>query len=949
MYITVTLMGTPKVVMDGQEIVFPYRKAEGLFYYLCVRQSVSRDEVIGVFWADCTESTARKNLRDAIYHLKKLLGEDIIRVEGNNHISLSCGRIASIDYQELTQENIFECYTGNFLGYFYIKNCVEFEDWSTGLREALFSQYQRAAEDQVAKLIRLGDARALMDFGTGLLRKWILDETIYQEVLKGLMDLGHFSDAQRLYQRLQAALMEELGVEPEEKTAQLMREASQFELERPQPETAEQEEYFFGREQEMVALLRSLRQLEKKVPSVSILLTGEAGVGKSTILRKLKHLLPQDRYIILSYQCVETEAELYLKPWQDILAQAEECGRSSHITLHPTLNLSAQDMNTALFATQYELFAQSVFQALIQEMKDHSVVLIIDDVQWMDKDSRRLLCNLIFWAKNERLMVLLAGRNDLTGELMKLKAPLAAKGLLQEISVPRFTLEETKNILNERSPKLLKQKGLLEQIYSDTGGNALFLMEFLRELEYGGTPNTLSAKTTGMIQSRLMDLTQEERGLLEDISLYPRLATLDELQILSARSRMEILQSLERLLSRQLICLNSTYNKQGYSFLHQLIREYIYNGLLEDKRRMLHKQVADAYEEEFLATGDVGLCPMLIYHFRRCQDVYKTYTYRLEYMRAFYAVQHEIYPTVLAGPAEPNLSLPRLGSEDQLVALAEEIRALDQNAAQADPLRMKVEFLIGRYDLFSGSFDKGLKNIAKSIELAKKLDDGKYLMENYLQMIFHAIQIHNLSMMDQYITACEKLLELYSYSRGDEYTVHRLRGVYYMQTLEYDKAEETFQSIIRSVEPLCQHAPTYRVGLAACYNYLGEGKQAVGQIDEALEYYRKALQCCEGEDIVSGMGVFYSNIGYILYLQGEPAQAQVYIDKANQCFSELGTFWGQSKARSYAALLAIQRGNRAEAEEHLQVAKGLALRGGNPAILSLVERVEEQLHPREQS
>ena len=38
-----------------------------------------------------------------------------------------------------------------------------------------------------------------------------------------------------------------------------------------------------------------------------------------------------------------------------------------------------------------------------------------------------------------------------------------------------------------------------------------------------------------------------------------------------------------------------------------------------------------------------------------------------------------------------------------------------------------------------------------------------------------------------------------------------------------------------------------------------------------------------------------------------------------------------------------------EAEEHLQVAKGLALRGGNPAILSLVERVEEQLHPREQS
>ena len=38
---------------------------------------VSRDEAIGIFWADCAENSARKNLRDAIYHLKKLLGEDV--------------------------------------------------------------------------------------------------------------------------------------------------------------------------------------------------------------------------------------------------------------------------------------------------------------------------------------------------------------------------------------------------------------------------------------------------------------------------------------------------------------------------------------------------------------------------------------------------------------------------------------------------------------------------------------------------------------------------------------------------------------------------------------------------------------------------------------------------------------------------------------------------------
>lgn len=77
MGITVSLLGTPKVEFDGKEITFPYRKVEGLFYYLCVKRSVSRDEVISIFWADSSENSARKNLRDGIYHLKNCLGRKL--------------------------------------------------------------------------------------------------------------------------------------------------------------------------------------------------------------------------------------------------------------------------------------------------------------------------------------------------------------------------------------------------------------------------------------------------------------------------------------------------------------------------------------------------------------------------------------------------------------------------------------------------------------------------------------------------------------------------------------------------------------------------------------------------------------------------------------------------------------------------------------------------------
>lgn len=45
----VTLLGTPCVYRDGKEIHFPYRKAEGIFYYLCVEKQTNRDELVSLF------------------------------------------------------------------------------------------------------------------------------------------------------------------------------------------------------------------------------------------------------------------------------------------------------------------------------------------------------------------------------------------------------------------------------------------------------------------------------------------------------------------------------------------------------------------------------------------------------------------------------------------------------------------------------------------------------------------------------------------------------------------------------------------------------------------------------------------------------------------------------------------------------------------------------------
>ena len=48
--ISVHLLGRPYVEKNGERVNFPYKKAEGFFYYLCVKKTATREEIIYVLW-----------------------------------------------------------------------------------------------------------------------------------------------------------------------------------------------------------------------------------------------------------------------------------------------------------------------------------------------------------------------------------------------------------------------------------------------------------------------------------------------------------------------------------------------------------------------------------------------------------------------------------------------------------------------------------------------------------------------------------------------------------------------------------------------------------------------------------------------------------------------------------------------------------------------------------
>ena len=147
--ISVHLLGRPYVEVDGERVNFPYKKAEGFFYYLCVKKTATREEIIYVLWGADNENVGRKNLREAVYQIKKLLGKEILVTAGHTSISLNPDCMPDIDWDHISAENILENEEEGFLSHFMIKNSYEYEEWITSMQEQYNQAFIKCAREKL--------------------------------------------------------------------------------------------------------------------------------------------------------------------------------------------------------------------------------------------------------------------------------------------------------------------------------------------------------------------------------------------------------------------------------------------------------------------------------------------------------------------------------------------------------------------------------------------------------------------------------------------------------------------------------------------------------------------------------------------------------------------------------------------------------------------------------
>lgn len=946
--IKVTLMNTPSVIVDGEKKVFPYRKVEGLFYYICVRKRITRDEAIGIFWVDCDEASARKNLRDALYHIKKIVGPDIISLDGNVFISLNPEQNIVVDADGI-RENIMENYKGEFMSFFYVKNCLEFENWMDDYRRELKEGYIRAVRQQAEQAMQRGDAAETGRFSGKLVDVFYLDEGFYRKVLTFLMGEGEYSAAISLYQKFAISLKQDLEEEPEAETKALMDKILKLRRKIAEHPVKEQQ-VFMGRRKELYGIYESIQNHRVKGKASGenfALISGEAGIGKTALMGQLKALLEQEGHTLLSYDCCSSESDLYLKPWNDILKQVREISIKKRRDLKRREDFPSNGaMDYRIFATQYEIHLEDLLRTFCKDFGTSEIIIFFDDIQWMDPSSIQLLNNLLFHLRDCPVFVVAASRLEPVKEIEDLRVSMMREAMIREIKLRRFTLEETRELIEAQAQELLGDPENLGKIYKYTDGNALFLTEFIKTIKDNDgvivPENPLTSRMVSIIQSRLRGLTDRERSLLNVISIFYHDVTIEELQVLFPEPEIIIYDLLEGLLERQIIYEKVDMTAITYHFSHILIHNYIQSKISAGRKQIYHRQVAGFYEKKYRDTGDITLMPALIYHFENAKDLYKKNEYKLEYFKVFFSGTQEIYPAMSTNFTDKFFYPDLNSSENVLIPLAEEIRALPVKDQKYQELRMKVEYLIGRYDLSSGDYQYGLRNMHACIEAAKILRDPGYLMDSYLQMIYYAIQVYDLDMMREYIAYCSELLEEYQYPKSTSYKIQRLKALYYSKTEQYERAEELLEALIPELEKLCSD-PSCLAGLVACYNYRGEIYMKKKDWENAHTYISKALSCSHFVPPTAGLGMSYTNMGILLYRMDNYDKASEYFDKARGCFQNLSIQWGRAKEEAYSALLELKLGKNKSALARYSAACKYTDKDYSPNTMFMLQSIYEQL------
>ena len=960
--IYVELLGTPLVRKDEEEIIFPYSKVKALFFYLILNKKTSRDEVAGLLWGDDSEDIAKKNLRNALYQLKKSFDLEIVETPNNSILILNDTFDFYIDVDQFISDpkNNLDLYRSDFLKGFFVKKADSFEEWVFENKYHYKSIYIKTLESIIESLSL--DNPDVEKHCKKLISLDELNEHYYRTLIRHYGSIGSLNKVIDSFNEISQVLNRELGVSPSKETENLFNSiiSSVKTISSPKNTLSE---LFFGRSNELAIIQNNYNSFLDNKDFKSILVSGEAGIGKSRLVQEFLNFTEGNKVHVLKEACYMVEKEYILKPWGSILEQIYNIFIEANIEIpqiwHSTLDkifpelIDIRSFSNIKILENMEFIKYEMLQDIILDIfkklsMDKKIVLVFDDIQWMDAKSISILNSLLLSPISKNLLAIFTYRNEQNLQVERFLSSLSKYNKLNNIHLNRFESQEVEKFIKIALPKKKFNKNTFKKIYEETEGNSFFLIEYLNSIKENKNINIMSLEMKDALKNRFIYLSKDSIDILNIVSLFFDKAPLSVLRRILDKGDLEIIDSLEVLENK--FILEEFYERDNiyFKFTHQKLREYIYLNQSETRKNILHEKVADILEDDLLEDiKNIDLYHKLIYHYSNSNNKFKVLKYKISALDYYLSFSHELFPILDSDTS--TLNKPSYLSESETISSLTEIENLlkllkDSKYEEHNLRDLELSYLHikGRYLIRAGEYDLGLRVIYTMIDLSLEGENNLFLLEGYKQIVYYGIQTNNLNLMIDYLDKALYLANdlLLNKEIG---ILYRLKGLYYILSKEYDLGEDFLNKSIEKFQFSKEIADKYALNIAAAYNYIGDIYKFKKNYKKALTYYNESLKISQNKDSLSSLAMFNINIGESYFYIGEYDLSKKYFLEASYLYEKFDLIWKKSILDVFLSLIYLEEKKYVKALKALEEADRNAKKIKNTYELLTVSKVKKTI------
>jgi class 3 adenylate cyclase/tetratricopeptide (TPR) repeat protein len=415
---------------------------------------------------------------------------------------------------------------------------------------------------------------------------------------------------------------------------------------------------FVGREREMVATTVALQQAIAGHGQIVAAL-GEAGAGKSRLMYEFKATIPDECKVLEGYSVSHGKASAWLpvlellKSYFEIADEDDDSRRSEKVearvrgldpalaeTLPYILSLlgiggAGAGVSLAMMDAQVKRrrTLEAVKRIIIGESLKQPLVVIFEDLHWIDAETQEFLDLLVDSVASARILMLVNYRPEY-------HHAWSNRTCYTQLRLDPLGGQSADEMLHALLGSDTSLQYLKRLIIEKTQGNPFFMEEIVRALVEQGVlvrngATTLTKPLTeihipptvhGILASRIDALPASEKGLLQTLAVIGKDFPLNLVRHITASPDDRLEPMLKSLRAGEFIYEQPALGEAEYTFKHALTREVAYNSVLIERRRLLHERTGEAIEALFKDRIDDHLAE-LAHHYSRTANTRKAVEY----------------------------------------------------------------------------------------------------------------------------------------------------------------------------------------------------------------------------------------------------------------------------------------------------------------------------------